>query len=405
MKFYISRLVSRKHLLLICVGIGAGIGVALAFLSSPKYHSKARLLFDVEASIKELNISAGNPTAVMQLSLIREIILRRDTVLLLADKLGLSSLSEMDAVYQNMHRRISVKISADRNTPPVMTIGFEAKSAEAAANGAKELVKMVLQQDENIRSLRAYRNLSFRRSESRRIKRDLDKKILVILRFKNENKDTLPENLALHRLELTTQRKRLSQIAKQIEIEKRRQVSIGLPPQNFEIPSDKGNLYIPTLNQPPMVERRPNDALTSLESLFNKVSNEVNRLIQLIETTIYNTIHLENLEQALINKGIQARQATTNLTNAESAEQIAASEYGQRLSIFEPAQLPTQVSGFNRPLIILTSTIGGLIVGLLSIIALELSIKVIRRPQDLIDVLGVTPISTLPYVPARKVQV
>ena len=154
-----------------------------------------------------------------------------------------------------------------------------------------------------------------------------------------------------------------------------------------------------------MVERRPNDALTSLESLFNKVSNEVNRLIQLIETTIYNTIHLENLEQALINKGIQARQATTNLTNAESAEQIAASEYGQRLSILEPAQLPTQVSGFNRPLIILTSTIGGLIVGLLSIIALELSIKVIRRPQDLIDVLGVTPISTLPYVPARKVQV
>jgi len=404
MKFYIFRLLSRKTLLLSFIGLGTAIGFLVTLLSSPTYHSKARILLDADTALPSSDLTAAQPTAIKQLLLIKELTLRRETLLDFADIIELDNSENQEDVYERARRSVSIDISADRHTLPVLTVGYSAHSAEVALKGARELIKKVLQQDAEGLSLGVNRIVKWHQNEVSRLKQELDNNSHHIFTFKRENKDALPNNLPSYRLQLAAQRKRLSQIIKQIEMEKRQRLDVVLPPQKFESRKVGEKLHTLSRNKPSVVTPKPDDALTLLETHRKDISSKLESLTRLIDTTQYNAVQLENLEQARDNIRAQLLEASSNLTRAHSAEQSAASDYGQRLTIFEPAQLPTRVTGIIPPMIIFISMIGGLIIGLLSVIVVETYARIIRRPQDLIKHLGVTPISTLPYIPAHSTR-
>jgi uncharacterized protein involved in exopolysaccharide biosynthesis len=77
---------------------------------------------------------------------------------------------------------------------------------------------------------------------------------------------------------------------------------------------------------------------------------------------------------------------------------IEALAKGQRISIIEQAIAPREPQSPNRPLIAFGGLAGGVGLGLGVVLLLELLNTAIRRPQDLITKLGITPFATLPLM-------
>jgi hypothetical protein len=83
-------------------------------------------------------------------------------------------------------------------------------------------------------------------------------------------------------------------------------------------------------------------------------------------------------------------------------ERIEVLSKGQRFSVVEPAVVPASASSPNRPLIAGASVGAGVGLGLAFVVLMELLNSSIRRPGEIKNKLGITPIVTLPYIRTRR---
>src|SRR3546814_9883943 len=76
----------------------------------------------------------------------------------------------------------------------------------------------------------------------------------------------------------------------------------------------------------------------------------------------------------------------------------------ERLSVVEPPVIPDQPNWPNRPLIAAIGVLGGLGVGMLLALAVELFLRPIRDPAALKGLLGAPPLGIIPVIEGQFVR-
>ncbi|GHD98553.1 LPS biosynthesis protein [Allgaiera indica] len=138
--------------------------------------------------------------------------------------------------------------------------------------------------------------------------------------------------------------------------------------------------------------------ITQLENQEQELVKTLAKLGKSIDETADNKIALDALERDYDNIQSQYNAAVTRLSQASTGERIEALSKGQRLAVLDPATAPDQPSRPDRRKIILLGLIAGVALGLGLIVLREMLDTSLRRPADLTNALGVTPLVAIPYV-------
>ncbi len=90
------------------------------------------------------------------------------------------------------------------------------------------------------------------------------------------------------------------------------------------------------------------------------------------------------------------------LAKAATGERIELLSKGQRISVIEQATVPNKPTSPDRVAIAGGGAAAGVALGGGVVLLLELLNQSIRRPMDLQNRLGITPLVTLPYIRTRR---
>ena len=147
------------------------------------------------------------------------------------------------------------------------------------------------------------------------------------------------------------------------------------------------------------------DLDNQLEFLANRrteIEAEMQALQQSIEATPANTITLNTLERDYAASRLQYDQAVINRGRAETGDIIEALSKGERISVIEQAVPPAEPNSPDRPKLAIAGMGGGILLGFGFILLLEVLNTSIRRPQDIMQKLEITPFGALPFIRTRR---
>ena len=128
------------------------------------------------------------------------------------------------------------------------------------------------------------------------------------------------------------------------------------------------------------------------------IEAELAVLSEAIEKTPNNTVALEALEREYEIVQAQYNQAVSRLSAAATGERIEVLSKGQRISVIEQAVPPDEPASPNRPLIAGGGTFLAFALALGLVVLLEILNRSIRRPMDLTNAFGISPIASVPYI-------
>lgn len=345
---------------------------------------------------------------------------------------------------------------------PFMTVSFEAPKARTTAEVLNEYLVLIQRQDTEFRKGRSGETLDFFQQEVARLGEELNTQSARILEFKQANSDALPESLQYRLDQQSVFQDRLIQIDRDISDLKSqgsRLVQLyeltggnpptanGLPPKSAEEQQlDALNaqlrealaVYSPENPRVKLLEARiaqlkekleqtdpaPAEGDTpqedvevkelppilkiqlteianrvqTLESQKASVQVKLDELSESIDKTPEVSIALEELERKYHTLQQQYDSADARLAKAQTGDRIETRSRGQRISVVEQPSVPTEPTKPNR-LKIATAGVGaGIAAGLGLVLLLEMLNTSARRPVDIVNRLGVTPLTTIPYV-------
>ena len=345
-----------------------------------------------------------------------------------------------------------------RGGATIMHVGYRDESPGMTAEVVNEFVTLLLEENVELRTEQAGETLEFFKQEVERLSGELDSKSAQVMQFKSEAGVAIPENLDYLRNRLSSLEERLQRreqdIASLQEQKKRMTamfeltggVSEGQSPLQRELEAAREELANAELifsDQNPKLElirskverlenqvaQRANSAeaeaeqdaqVSREEAIFNIQIDEIDTRIQELRAEIprieaeiekvekniaqanENGSRLGKLERELSNLQSQYNQANARLSAAETGERIELLSKGQRISVMEQAVVPNAPSRPNRPLIAGAGAGFGMAAGLGLIVLLELLNRSIRRPVELTNRLGITPIAVLPYIRTER---
>ncbi|MEB8388433.1 lipopolysaccharide biosynthesis protein [Rhodobacteraceae bacterium KMM 6894] len=465
-KYYFSLFLRRLHWFMLFVVISSAVGVTLAKVLPPVFVAQARLLVESEQIPDELAASTVRTEAPEQLEIIRQRILTRDTLIDMANRLEIytSGAGETrprlgaDEIVDDMRGRIQFDTTGGSRRGVVnatlVTVGFEAPSAQTAATVVNELVTLILREDVGMRTRVARQTLEFFDQEVDRLDAVLATQGAAIVSFKQDHQNALPDSLEFRRSQQAGAQERLLQLEREEAALKDRRSrleglratydvsggpSIGTPQSSEEVrlaqleeelaaqlsilaPSNPKikllKARVESLRQRVQVQRAQTSGVTDQGtplSNFDLLMSEINGQLEYIArqkaqvsdtlaelavsigATPDNAIQLGTLERNHANTRIQYDQAVANQARAQTGDIIEALRQGQRISVIEQATVPSRPEKPNRAVIAAGGIGAGVLFGLTFVCLLELLNRGIRRPVDLTNKLGITPFATLPY--------
>jgi uncharacterized protein involved in exopolysaccharide biosynthesis len=343
----------------------------------------------------------------------------------------------------------------------IVTVSFEAPSAALSATVTNEVVTMILQENISMRTTVAGQTLEFFVQEVTRLDQELARRGAAILSFKEANKDALPDSLEFRRNQQAAAQERLLQMDRDTAALKDRRAQLTqvyeatgrvveapvetlspeeaqlktlrddraaalavLSPENpkvkiidAQIASLEAVVAAQTAARTPAPDAPVVDParavyemqladidgqIAFLDTQRTAIATELDGLRTSIEATPGNAIALDTLERDYANTRAQYDQASANKARAETGDIIEALAKGQRISVIEQAIAPREPQSPNRPLIAAGGVGGGIALGIGMVVLMELLNSAIRRPQDLVAKLGITPFATLPLMRTRR---
>jgi len=457
-RYYWSIFMRRFPYFLIVALVISVASIIAAMTLPPSYVSQMKLIVEAPQIPSQLVASTAATSAQQQLQVVEERLLTRANLLDIANRLQVfKDQNEMspDQVELSMRARTSVRTSAGRNQAPLMSISFEAPSARNAASVLNEYLTLIQQEDVESRTGRATQTLEFFEQEVARLSERLAEQSARILAFKTENADALPESL-IYRLNQQTilqdrlaqaerniaslkdQKQRLIDVfratgqvagvtgqaltAEQLQLESlRAQLNNALAIYSEENPQVKmlqaqiakveqvvsaqpspQSTVVGTGNSLLDVQLAQLDAQVSvLEEQKTLTTGQLRDLTETIARAPSVAIRLEELTLDYQNTQQQYNTATNRLSQASTGERIEVMARGQRISIIDPPTAPSEPTKPNRMLIAGGGSAFGIMAGIGLVVLLELLNKSIRRPEDLVSKLGITPLATIPYTRTR----
>ncbi len=470
--FYAALFLRRIHYFLILLVLGSAIGFTLAMVLPAVYKAEALLIVESQQIPDELAATTVQTETTEQLQIIQQRILTRDSLLEMANRLGIYApragevpeRMPADAIVQDMRNRITIETTGGtRNRGPaqatIVHVSFEAPTASMSATVTNEVVTLILQENVEIRTSVAGQTLEFFTEEVARLDQELATRGAEILAFQERNLEALPDSLEFRRQQQSSAQERLAQVERDEDILRdRRDRLVSL----YENTGDIGGLNTPVSDQTPE-QRQLRSLKDELNTLLAVLSPENPRVkvmqaqvaaleqtvasqvaagveisatgvpltafeIQLadldgqlnflaaqkqqiqstmealrisIEATPGNAITLDTLERDYANLRAQYDQAVRNRARAETGDTIEALAKGQRISVIEQAVAPAGPVRPNRTMLAAGGVGGGMMLGLLLVVLLELFSSAIRRPVDLTNKLGITPFGTIPLIRTR----
>jgi len=142
--------------------------------------------------------------------------------------------------------------------------------------------------------------------------------------------------------------------------------------------------------------------IETLRAEIVTIGNSLEAIEAQIAEAPSNGVSLGKLQRDYENVQSQYNQAVSRLSVAATGERIELLSKGQRISVIEQAVPPDRPTKPNRPIIAAASVGAGLMVGLALIALLEFLNRSIRRPIELTNRLGITPLAVIPYIRTQK---
>lgn len=466
LKYYSSIFLRRLHFFLIVSVIVSAVSVIAAFTLPPAYESQTRLLLEGPQIPSDLASSTVMVGLGEQLEIIEQRLMTRANMLEVArSQQVFEDIRTMnaDAIVAAMRARTVIQKAGtgNRNPTPIMNIRFEARSPQIAAGVLNEYLTLIQRQNAEFRTSRAGNTLEFFEQEVKRLGQDLDAQSARILDFKTKNSSALPESVDYRLNQQATLQEQVRQIDRDITAlrnQGERLVQIfeatgqlegnngaGLSPDEQRLQEMRAQLdetlsvYSPENPRVKMLEARikqleeriasratteepesstsaPSRGSITLDLQLSEIETRISvlqeqreeslaRLEQLNETlakTPANTVTLEELDRAYANIEAQYNMAVDRLARASTGERIESLSRGQRISIIEPPAVPNQPTKPNRVLIAGGGTAFGILVGIALIVLIELLNRTARRPEDIVNRIGVRPLATIPYMRSRS---
>lgn len=347
----------------------------------------------------------------------------------------------------------------------IMTVSFTAGDPRTAAQVTNEFVTRILQQNVELRTEQAGATLEFFQQEVERLGTELDNRSAQLLKFENEAGLAVPSNLTFLRERYQSLESRIRNSGNEItalEVQKQqltdlfkearaRRAAENVSPVERQLAAAEQQLLnaqlvysetnpklsvlrvrVEQLRAEAEAEATASDetddagdvaAVTREELLFRQQIEDIDRKIDRLEETISvseaqlqgveadieaaasNGATLSKLRRDFENVQTQYNQAVARLSTAETGERIELLAKGQRISIIEQATPPQTPTKPNRVMIAASGVAAGLAGGAGLVLLMELLNRSVRRPVELTNRLGITPIAVMPYIRTRQEMV
>lgn len=457
LRFYLSIFLRRSPYFLAIVATVSTIAIIGAYSLPNVYRASARILVEAPQIPSELARSTVSPNALEQLQIIQEQATTSDNLVALAQKLNVygddtAKFSSEDIAADMRGRTSFDQVSMlQGQEATVVEVAFQAEDPLLAANVANELVSFVLSKNARRRTDRAGETLQFFDREVGRLRSDLAKVEADMLKFKNGNRDTLPDSLDFRRTQQTSQQERLLVLEREeAQLRSRRSnlvriyettgivaksgpvtpeqqmlqdLNLALSDQLAIFAEDSPNIQalrkrIASVQESLRANQTSDEGmegkqavsefdlqLADIDDRLSYIAHEklaITKNLAELERTIAATPGNETIlaafERNRLNIQSQYNAAVERLAEASTGQEIEMRSKGVRFSILEPAVPPQQRISPKRKRILALGGLGAIGLGLGFIVLLELLNKTIRRPVELMQALQIQPLATIPYI-------
>ncbi len=358
-----------------------------------------------------------------------------------------------DEIVANMRGRTKMGIVAGRDIITTMNVSFEAPSGAVAYGVMSEYYDLIQRENTAYRVARATDALNVVRQDVEKLRVEADRQAQSILDFKNAHTDALPEDLDYRMRTRAAFQDRLSTTERDLTLlqdERRRAVeyyertgqvsdsSVRGTPEQQELAKLKAELSASLIVLSPENPRVKalQARIAQLEQFVTQqfggtgaegastlldvqladvdakiaintsqkadLERQIAELNGSIERTSRNSVQLTALQGDYNAVLKRYNDALERQAQAETGVRIENETRGQGLLLTEPPVVPDNPARPNRRMLGVVGIALGLIAGICLVVLLELLNRTVRRPEDLYQRLGVWPIATLPYIPARK---
>lgn len=344
----------------------------------------------------------------------------------------------------------------------VLTIVFRGASPDIVSQVTNEFVTRVLQQNVQLRTEAAGQTLEFFQQEVERLGAELDTQSARMLEFQNKAGIAVPTNLGFLQGQQTSLENLITSRQQQMQSlqdQKQRMIDLfnatggvqttgtQLTPQQQQLQQAEQQLAsakliysaqnpkllmlenqvrqlqqqvatqvaaaagAATTGTQPVTQQQAllNSQVASLDSQIAGLQQEIDNAqvkIKDIEAKVAmvaeNGATLTKLQRDISNVQSQYDTAVNRLSAAATGERIELLAKGQRISVIEQATPPESPTTPNRPLIVAAGAGAGIVAGLALVMLLELLNRSIRRPIELTNRLGITPLAVLPYLRTER---
>lgn len=468
LRFYLALLVRRLPLVLLTAAAVFGLAVGAASLMPKKYKAVAKVLVEAPQIPSELARSSVAIGAIEQMQLLQQQIITRENLLALADRFAIYAKSEVkpadeDIVEDLRSRIIFEELIQDSSTrslgTTILQVSVTGQDPVLAARIANEITSMLVAKNQQQRTDRAGNTLQFFNQEVARLGAELNKIEADILRFKTENKDTLPASIDFHRTQQSSLQERIAALEREeSELRTRRSGLIAtytntgrlsdampLTPEQ-QMLADLNRALVEQLavfsESSPNVtalrsriaalrskalDRQPKEAavrasrerdaaetasfgldlqLSDIDERLEAIDRErvaankrIEQLTNWIAATPASETVLNALERNHANIQTQYNATIARRAEALTGEQIEMRSDGGRLTLIETAVAPREPT--NRKQARVVAIMGapvGLAFGLGLLVLLEMLNRTIRRPSDVVRLLQMQPLATIPEI-------
>jgi polysaccharide chain length determinant protein (PEP-CTERM system associated) len=457
-RLFVRRLPAMLTIFIICSAIGA----AVAMRAPTTFRTEARLVVEAPQIPGDLAESTVRTNATETIEIIQQRLLTRANLLDIANDLDVFenySAMSPDTVVQQMRQATSIRSRGGRGGQPIiLTVSFEARRGQIAANVVNEYVTRIVNANVQLRTGSAEETLRFFEQEAERLSTELDLQSARITEFQRLNAEALPDDqpFRMSRLALLQERLANAERERSSLIDQRARIvaifeatgEIAAPTTTAPSPDQQelqrlerelANALLVFSAENPQVqilqrridqlrERVETDLaagtgtvtddstsgdgasvldvqlvqidsqIEALEAAIASAQTEIAGLEDAIARTPLNAITLRSLERDYENVRRQYDRVVASLAEARTGERIEVTARGQRISVIEAANVPRSPSSPNRPQIIAMGVGAGLGLAAALFVLLELLNRSIRRPAELTARLWITPLSTIPYI-------
>ncbi|PIB26732.1 hypothetical protein BFP76_10775 [Amylibacter kogurei] len=464
LKYFASIFLRRLPYFLLVSCLISAISIIIAKALPPAYESQMKLIVESPQIPTELATPTISTPAMEQLQIVEQRLMTRNNLLDIAARFKLFDADDEmtpDRTVESMLKRTTIRKSANHNEAALMTIAFEAATPEQAASVVNEYLTLIQKEDVESRTGRATQTLEFFEQEVTRLSQELAAKSAEILKFKLDNSDALPDSLDFRLGQQTRAQERLAQINRDMsQFNQQREKLMMIFAQTGEVtdvtPKELSRdeewleklradlaqalaVYAPDNPNVKVLEARiaqTEKAISRQKAAENPTANTnvdstgnmmldiqlsemdtrlailedqrdateelLDDIVKTLSKTPANAIRLDELELDLGNLQTQYTAAVNRFGSASTGERIELLSQGQKISVIEPPALPDEPTKPNRMLIAGGGTFVGIMAGIVLVVALEMLNRSIRRPEDLVAKLGITPLATIPYIRSRQ---